>query len=136
MSALLDIDLDAPGRQMGLVSFDSVSTPIISLHSGAGPTIVLTAGVHGDEYEGQVALSELARALGIDEIQGRVIIVPMVNGPACHAGERRTPIDGLNLNRAFPGKVDGSFTAQLAHFTEIELYARADYAADFHGGGA
>lgn len=135
MSASLDIDLDASGRQVGLVSIDSVSTPIISLHSGDGPTLVLTAGVHGDEYEGQVALSELARELDAGDIQGRVIIMPMVNGPACRAGERRTPIDGLNLNRAFPGKADGSFTSRLAHFIESELYARADYAADFHGGG-
>jgi predicted deacylase len=136
MSASIDIDLDAPGRQAGLVSIDSVSMPIFSFARGHGQTLVLTAGVHGDEYEGQVALAELARELDVSNIQGRVIIMPMVNGPACRAGARRTPIDGLNLNRAFPGKADGTFTSRLAHFIETELYARADYAADFHGGGA
>jgi predicted deacylase len=136
VSASVDIDLDAPGRHMGLVSIDSQPTPIISLSSGDGPTLVLTAGVHGDEYEGQVALAELARELDVESLSGRVIIMPMVNGPACRAGERRTPIDGLNLNRAFPGKADGSFTSRLAQFIEAELYTRADYTADFHGGGA
>ncbi|MGE0005718.1 MAG: succinylglutamate desuccinylase/aspartoacylase family protein [Parvibaculaceae bacterium] len=136
MSSSIDIDLDAPGRQTGLVRIDSVSTPIHCLARGDGPTLLLTAGVHGDEYEGQVALAELARDLDIGEVSGRVIILPMANGPACLAGERRTPIDGLNLNRAFPGKADGGFTSRLAHFIETELHARADYAADFHGGGA
>jgi predicted deacylase len=136
VSVLIDIDLDAPGRQSGQVSIDTHSTPILSFAHGDGPTLVLTAGVHGDEYEGPVALSELARELDVADIEGRVIIMPMVNGPACRAGERRTPIDGLNLNRAFPGKADGSFTSRLAHFIETELYSRADYAADFHGGGA
>lgn len=136
MSTSVDIDLDAPGRQTGTVSIDSQTTPIISLSAGDGPTIVLTAGVHGDEYEGQVALAELARELDVQRLSGRLIIMPRVNGPACRAGERRTPIDGLNLNRAFPGRADGSFTSQLAHFIETELYSRADYAADFHGGGA
>jgi predicted deacylase len=132
----IDIDLDAPGRQSGHVTIDTIATPIFCLAQGDGPTLVLTAGVHGDEFEGPVALSELGRDLDIGDINGRVIIMPMVNGPACRAGERRTPIDGLNLNRAFPGKADGSFTSRLAHFIETEVLARADYAADFHGGGA
>jgi predicted deacylase len=136
VSASIDIDLDAPGRQAGSVSIDSQTTSIISLKGGDGPTIVLTAGVHGDEYEGQVALAELARELDVQRLAGRVIIMPRVNGPACRAGERRTPIDVVNLNRAFPGQANGSFTSQLAHFIETELYSRADYAADFHGGGA
>lgn len=136
MSATVNIDLDAPGRQAGTVSIASQTTPIISLKGSDGPILVLTAGVHGDEYEGQVALAELARELDAERLVGQVIIMPRVNGPACRAGERRTPIDGLNLNRAFPGKAEGSFTSQLAHFIETELYSRADYAADFHGGGA
>lgn len=145
MTAHIDIDLDAPGRQSGHVSLLAtlangeeriIATPIFCFAQDNGPTIVLTAGVHGDEYEGQVALSELARELCSTDIRGRVIIMPMVNAPACLAGQRHTPIDGLNLNRAFPGQPDGSFTSRLAYFIETELYARADYAADFHCGGA
>lgn len=140
MDAAIDIDLDAPGRQSGQVSLPAesgeVSTPIICLAHGKGPTVAFTAGVHGDEYEGQIALAELARSLDVESLQGRVIILPRVNAPACEAGQRSTPIDGLNLNRAFPGRPDGPFTSRLAHVIETEIYARADYAADLHCGGA
>ena len=140
MRGSIDIDLDAPGRQSGQLSLPvesgKISTPIICLAHGKGPTVVLTAGVHGDEYEGQIALAELARNLDVGSLQGRVIILPRVNAPACDAGQRSTPIDGLNLNRAFPGRTDGPFTSRLAHAIETEIYARADYAADFHCGGA
>jgi predicted deacylase len=140
MSATIDIDLDAAGRHSGWVSLtveeQAIATPIFCLAHGEGPTLVLTAGVHGDEYEGQIALAELARDLDIQDLNGRVIIMPRVNAPACDAGTRNTPLDGLNLNRAFPGRADGPFTNRLAHVIETELYARADYAADFHCGGA
>lgn len=142
MQASIDIDLDAPGRQSGSLSLSIesedrlVTTPIFCIARGDGPTLVLTAGVHGDEYEGQIALTELVLSLDPDKIRGRVIILPRVNAPACDAGVRSTPIDGLNLNRAFPGRADGTFTSRLAHVVETDLYARADYAADFHCGGA
>ncbi|MBK1869824.1 succinylglutamate desuccinylase/aspartoacylase domain-containing protein [Aestuariivirga sp. YIM B02566] len=145
MHATIDIDLDAAGRQSGSLSLPAllpdgeerrITTPIHCLAQGEGPTLVLTAGVHGDEYEGPIALAELARGLDPGSIRGRIIILPRVNAPACDAGVRSTPIDGLNLNRAFPGRADGPFTSRLAHVIETELYARADYAADFHCGGA
>ncbi|MFZ5676475.1 MAG: deacylase [Pseudomonadota bacterium] len=141
MQAAIDIDLDAPGRQSGRLSLSidngerRITTPIFRIAQGDGPTLVLTAGVHGDEYEGQIALAELARSLDPGGIRGRVIILPRVNAPACDAGQRSTPTDGLNLNRAFPGRADGTFTSRLAHAIETEIYARADYAADFHCGG-
>lgn len=138
------IDLDAPGKQVGVVSFRTriddrtghpVASPLTSVANGDGPTVVLTAGVHGDEYEGQVALSELARQLNPKDVRGRVIIMPATNTPACMAGQRTCPIDNQNLNRVFPGSADGTFTRQLAHFIETQLYSRADYAVDIHGGG-
>lgn len=144
MTYKLDIELDAQGKHFGTLSIvtklpDStecvISSPLISVANGEGPTVVMTAGVHGDEYEGQVALSELCRDLRPENIRGRLIIMPTANASACLAGQRNTPVDGLNLNRAFPGKPDGSFTSQLAYFIENELYQRADYAVDFHGGG-
>ncbi|WP_054313342.1 succinylglutamate desuccinylase/aspartoacylase family protein [Mesorhizobium sp. 1M-11] len=145
MSTQLDIDLDAEGRQFGTVTMplnlaegsgsQQVEMPIISLRSGAGPTLVLTGGVHGDEYEGPVALAELGRTLDLRHVNGHIIIMPTANGLAFLAGKRNTPQDGGNLNRAFPGTIDGTFTSRLAHFIETELLARADYTADFHGGG-
>jgi predicted deacylase len=135
-----DIDLDAPGKQVGSTSFPMgdaapVVVPITCISRGDGPTTVLTAGVHGDEYEGQVALSELGLDLAVDEIAGRVIIVPTCNLPACIAGTRLSPIDNLNLNRVFPGSESGSLTERIANFIETELYRRADFALDLHAGG-
>jgi predicted deacylase len=139
-----NIDLDRPGKQTGHVDFGKVgedagghatASPLTCIANAEGPTIVLTAGVHGDEYEGQVALAELARGLQPAAVSGRVIIAPTINAAACVAGQRFSPIDGLNLNRVFPGKVGGSITHRIARFIETELYRRADYAVDIHGGG-
>jgi predicted deacylase len=140
-----DIDLDAPGKQTGRVEFrrsgeeiggHATAAPLTRIAHGEGPTLVRTAGVHGDEYEGQVALSALARQLEPAAIRGRVIIMPTANIPACVAGQRLSPIDGLNLNRVFPGEAGGSITHRIARFIERELYRRADYAVDIHAGGA
>lgn len=140
-----DIDLDAAGKQTGYVEFrregeaagdHATASPLTCIAQGEGPTLVLTAGVHGDEYEGQVALSTLARELEPAAIHGRVIIMPTTNVAACVAGQRRSPIDNLNLNRVFPGEAGGSITHRIARFIETELYARADYAVDIHAGGA
>lgn len=140
-----DLDYEKAGKQVGWLhlphsvtrsAYGTIAIPIAIIKNGTGPTAFLMAGNHGDEYEGQIALAELARSLDVGSLQGRVIILPRVNAPACDAGQRSTPVDGLNLNRAFPGRPDGSFTSRLAHVIETELYARTDYAADFHCGGA
>src|SRR5688572_15911561 len=92
-----DIDLDAPGKQTGYVEFrkagedvggHATASPLTCIANRSGPTIVLTAGVHGDEYEGQVALSGLAQQLQPTAISGRVIIAPAINVAACVAGQR------------------------------------------------
>ena len=68
------------------------------------PTVLLTAGVHGDEYEGQVTLTKLVKEITPDQVNGQIIIVPMTNFPAANAGLRTSPIDDLNLNREFPDR--------------------------------
>jgi predicted deacylase len=52
------------------------------------------AGNHGDEFEGQVALTKVAHGLRPDQITGRVIILPMANAPAARTGTRNSPVDG------------------------------------------
>ena len=70
------------------------------------------AGVHGDEFEGIVALSRLMTSLGIEAMAGTVIALPVCNPFAFEAQSRATPahIDGTNLARAFPGDVTGTPT--------------------------
>jgi len=139
------IDFDAPGRQTGFLrvphsthesAYGWIPVPVVCIRHGTGPTMLLMAGNHGDEYEGQVALSRLARTLRLEDVQGRLIILPAVNAPAAAAGRRTSPIDGGNLNRAFPGDPEGGPTAMIAHFVDSVLLPLCDYAADFHSGGS
>jgi predicted deacylase len=139
------IDFDAPGRQTGFLrvphsthesAYGWIPVPVVCVRHGDGPTVLLMAGNHGDEYEGQVALMHLARTLRAEDVQGRLILLPAVNFPAANAGRRTSPLDGGNLNRAFPGDPDGGPTAAIAHYVDSVLLPMADYAADLHSGGS
>ncbi|MGH6718771.1 MAG: hypothetical protein ACREER_05585, partial [Alphaproteobacteria bacterium] len=87
-------------------------------------------------YEGQIVLGELIRTLDPAAIRGRVIILPAANLPAARAGARVSPLDGGNLNRAFPGDADGTPTWQIAHYIADVLVPMADLFVDLHAGGS
>jgi len=138
------IDLTAEGRHTGDLqvkwSDNSVPlgyhpVPIISLKNGDGPVVVMFAGTHGDEFEGPSALMRLAGDLNLDDMHGQVIIVPALNAPAVRKSARVSPLDGVNLNRAFPGGPLGGITDQIAYYVEAELLPLADAAVDLHSGG-
>ncbi len=140
-----EVDFDRDGLQHGFVrlfhsthasAYGFIPIPIVVAKNGSGPTALFVSGNHGDEYEGQVALCELARSLRAEDIAGRVIILPMANFPAALAGRRVSPIDDANLNRIFPGDPDGSVTRQIAWFITQELIPRADLICDLHSGGS
>ncbi|MEZ5936380.1 MAG: N(2)-acetyl-L-2,4-diaminobutanoate deacetylase DoeB [Alphaproteobacteria bacterium] len=116
-------------------AWGSVMIPITVIRNGDGPTALLTGANHGDEYEGPVALQELALTLASDEITGRVIIVPFFNYPAFRSATRTSPIDQRNLNRSFPGKPDGTVTEKIADYFQRCLVPMADIVLDFHSGG-
>jgi N-alpha-acetyl-L-2,4-diaminobutyrate deacetylase len=109
--------------------------PVTVVCNGNGPTALLSGGNHGDEYEGPIALTDLAATLRPDEIAGRVIIVPFMNYPAFQAGKRLSPIDGGNMNRVFPGRPDGTITEKIADYFQRILLPMADIVLDFHSGG-
>jgi N2-acetyl-L-2,4-diaminobutanoate deacetylase len=138
------VSLDLDGKQFGHLiapnstQFSAYGTemiPIIVLRNGEGPGILLTGGVHGDEFEGPVALVKLARDLDPKSINGLVVIIPSLNLPATLASSRLSPIDGRNLNRVFPGNRQGSFSEVLADFVVRGLLPHVDYVADIHSGG-
>lgn len=116
-------------------AWGSVNIPITVIKNGAGDTALLTGANHGDEYEGPVALQDLALTLQVSSIKGRVIIVPAFNYPAFRAGKRTSPIDSGNLNRLFPGKPDGTVTEKIADYFQRALIPMADVVLDFHSGG-
>lgn len=109
--------------------------PICVLQNGSGPTLLISAGNHGDEYEGQVAVTKLIQTLETTDIQGRLILLPIANAPAAGAGTRTSPIDNGNLNRSFPGDPAGTPTQMIAHYIEEVLLPMCDYAVDLHSGG-
>lgn len=138
------VDFEAEGVQHGflklphshdLSAWGSIMIPVTVVKSGAGPTALLTGGNHGDEYEGPIALFDLARRLTPDGVSGRVIIVPAMNYPAFAAGRRTSPIDGGNMNRVFPGRPDGTVTEKIADYFQRSLLPLADYVLDIHSGG-
>lgn len=142
ISTLLDFDKD--GKQDGSLhlyhsretnGYGYIPIPAISLKNGTGPTALLVGGNHGNEYEGIVALMNLARDLQAEWVQGQIIILPSLNFPAVMAGTRSSPLDGSNLNRCFPGDAFGSPTQVIAHYVSTVLLPRADLVLDLHAGG-
>jgi N-alpha-acetyl-L-2,4-diaminobutyrate deacetylase len=138
------VDYDSPGKQLGhlhvpyshnLGGWANLLVPIMVINHGAGPTALVLAGNHGDEYPGQVAILKLMRSLETEQVRGRLILIPALNLPAAKAATRLSPLDGKNLNRAFPGRADGSVTEMIAHYLTSELFPRAEIVIDIHTGG-
>lgn len=142
---LPEVDFDKDGVQNGYLrlfhsthasAYGFIPIPIVVIRNGRGPTAFFMSGNHGDEYEGQVALCNLAKSLKPADITGRVILLPAANYAAAMAGRRVSPIDDLNLNRIFPGDPDGTVTQQIASYIENELMPLADIFCDLHSGGS
>ncbi len=140
-----DIDYERSGKQIGHLylpysvtrsAYGNIALPIAVIAGGKGPTVFLQAGTHGDEYEGQIALCKLVRALEPGEINGRVIVMTATNLPAALAGARVSPLDGVNLNRAYPGDPDGGPTKAIAHYVDSVIFPMTDYHLDLHSGGS
>lgn len=138
------VDFSRDGVQHGFLrlpysrddsAWGSVMIPVCVIRNGAGKTALLTGGNHGDEYEGPLALYELARTLDVASVSGTVIIVPAMNYPAFRAGTRTSPIDKGNMNRSFPGAPDGTVTPKIADYFQRHLLPLADVVFDFHSGG-
>lgn len=98
-----------------------------------GPKLLITGGVHGDEFEPMAAIRRLMGQIRPESLRGQVTLVPVVNEPAFRRGQR-TAEDGLDLARTCPGREDGSITQRIAHALS-GLIRSADYYIDLHTGG-
>lgn len=100
-----------------------------------GPVLALIAGVHGYEYPPILAMLRLAKNLDPSDISGKVIIVHVANVPSFL---KRTiyynPYDWKNLNRVFPGKIDGTSSERIAYKITKEVINQCDYLIDNHCG--
>jgi predicted deacylase len=117
-------------------SGESLGIPVL-IASGRQPgrTLVVFAGVHGDELEGVQAIHEVFENLNVESMNGRLIAVPVANLPAYRAARRTSPVDSLNLARTFPGKRDGTVTERLAFYLSEYIISHADFFIDLHSSG-
>ncbi len=137
------IDWDSPGKRLYHIPFTldgtwgRVRIPLcIICASRPGKTVVAIGGTHGNEYEGPVGLKHLITDLDAsDVVAGRLIVVPVLNVPAFQAARRESPLDGGNMNRAFPGRADGTITSRIARFMSDAVLPRADVVLDIHAAG-
>jgi uncharacterized protein len=115
----------------------TVDVPLILINgSRPGPRVVLTGGVHGGEFIPLDATTRLAELLEPDDVAGQVVICPVANPPAVYGGRLNTsPLDGVNINRVFPGDPDGGPTERMAAWLFEHLIDGADAYADLHSGG-
>lgn len=103
--------------------------------SGEGPVVLITAGIHNAEYVGIQAAMDLAEELDAKTLQGNVIILPLVNRTGFeHRTMSMVYEDGKNLNREFPGSIDGTLTDKICHTMVEKLFSIADYYIDLHCG--
>ena len=124
------------GRSLALPADKACSMdPMLKFRTiGSGqPRLLITAGVHGDEFEPMVAIRKLWQRLQSKSVQGRITLVPIVNEPAFLRAQR-TGDDGKDLARTMPGRADGSPTEQIAAAL-TPLIREADYYIDLHTGG-
>src|SRR5436309_3899664 len=117
----------------GLAKYEWPYIAIVGLR--AGPTFLITAGIHAAEYTGIEAAIRLGRTISHDAVRGTILILPLLNRPGFY--ERSiyvNPEDGDNLNRLFPGKPDGTWGERFAHRLLTEIVTKCNNAIDLHAG--
>ncbi len=100
-----------------------------------GPTLGMLALIHGDEPLPNAVLRRVIAEVDLSKLQGILLIMPVANPLAYEGQSRHTPIDGINLNRYFPGAPDGYVTEQIAYTLVDKFLPQVQYLIDFHSGG-
>jgi len=111
-----------------------VSTPVLVVNGVfPGPTLCLTAAIHGDELNGIEMVRRVLHDLVPEKVSGAVIGIPIVNVQGFRRGSRYLP-DRRDLNRYFPGNPNGSAAARIAHSFFMNVIADCDALVDLHTG--
>jgi predicted deacylase len=119
-----------------LASGAELCVPIHEMRGGDGPTLGISACLHGDEQVSTEILYRFLEEFHAGELKGRLLIVPVANGLAYEAVTRNTPLDMHNLNRVFPGGGEGFLSHRLAEVLVAHFLDKLDYYIDLHAGGA
>jgi predicted deacylase len=113
-----------------------IELPVLLVKGAAeGKTLVITAGVHGDEFEGVRAVLEVCADIDPGKMNGTLLAVPVANPPAFWKGMRISPLDQCNLARAFPGREQGTATQVIAFHLGRSIISQADFYLDLHSAG-
>nr|WP_246261471.1 succinylglutamate desuccinylase/aspartoacylase family protein [Alteromonas ponticola] len=124
------IQLDMPP----LYTATHMSIPVyVKRGKRPGPTLFVSAAIHGDELNGIEIVSRLISSKSIEKLRGTLIAVPIVNVYGVLAQSRYLP-DRRDLNRSFPGSKKGSLASRLAHLFFNEIISKCDYGIDLHTG--
>ena len=99
-----------------------------------GPTILLQAGLHGDEINGVETLRRMLENNDFNIEKGAVIVVPILNIFGFIHFSRDVP-DGKDVNRSFPGTKSGSLASRMAYHYTNEILPQIDFGIDLHTGG-
>jgi len=115
---------------------EEIAFPLATIEGAKpGPTVTITAGVHGCEYPGIASAIRLFKELTPERVAGKIQIVTI---SSLKAFESRSmfvcPVDGKNPNRVFPGDKNGSYTEALTYYLFNEVILKGDYHLDLHGG--
>lgn len=114
----------------------SIDLPVLVARGATeGKTLVVTAGVHGDEFEGMRAIQQVFEQLQLEKLRGTFVAVPVANPPAFEAGLRVDPDDRQDMARIFPGDPAGTVTEQLAYALTHRFIRHADLFCDLHSAG-
>lgn len=108
---------------------------IVSRAKADGPTVLFSAGIHGDEINGVEIVRQLIYKKINQPKRGVIICIPIINMFGYVNQSRQFP-DGRDLNRVFPGSKSGSLAGRFAYHLLKEIIPFVDYAIDFHAGGA
>ncbi|MDX1556452.1 MAG: succinylglutamate desuccinylase/aspartoacylase family protein [Xanthomonadales bacterium] len=120
----------------GETSFESafLEAPVfVARGRKQGPTLCITAGIHGDEINGTEIARRAFSWIDPDQLAGTVIAFPMVNAAGVRTGNRYMA-DRRDLNREFPGRSRGSVAAIVAHALFTEVTRHCHYLVDLHTG--
>ena len=142
------IDFDKPGKHHYRLAFHLDSgwgyslVPLTVINGRrepiAGvqpPGLAAFGGTHGNEWEGQIAVKRLCLQVDPDQVSGRIILMPQLSQSACAANQRTSPLDNVNMNRAFPGDPRGTISYRIADFVKSHVFPQVRIVIDMHAGG-
>ncbi len=112
---------------------DPIRIPVTIINGErAGPTVCLTAALHGDELNGIEVVRAVAHEWAHDDLRGTIVCLPVLNVPGFLAQQRYLPIIDRDLNRSFPGIESGTSASRMAHRIYTNFVQPCDYVLDFH----